>query len=264
MPAPIPDHIPDSVRWKLLRAQEHLAELGVETQRYYKKNPAKVMRQEYGSPDEFIGKIVPAISIPARIPLIIGDFLQNLRSSLDYLVWELVLAAKNTPTKDNMFPICITPQLFNQQLTRGRLQGIPVDAVAEIEALQPYHSGKDAEGSVLAVIDNLCNINKHRRVIMTMFRGGMAPSDFVTTEIDGQMYGSLNFSTLLNEGAKIGPFPIVDGPQGPGLKMNVPLQLVAFVAFNEGAAQDVEVGFALSILAGYVVQSMANFEKFFV
>ena len=72
----IPDNIPDSVRWKLFRAQEHLAELGAETQRYYKKNPAKLMRQENGTPDQFIGKIVPTVAIPARIPLIIGDFLK--------------------------------------------------------------------------------------------------------------------------------------------------------------------------------------------
>lgn len=163
-----------------------------------------------------------------------------------------------------MFPICTTPEAFDQQLARHRLDGVAIDAIAEIKALQPYRCGQDAGESVLAVIDNLCNINKHRRVIMTMFRGGPAPGDFTTTEIDGQMYGSLNFDSLLNSDTKLGPFPIVDGPQGPGLKMKVPLQIVAFVAFNEGTAQDVEVGFALSILAGYVIQSLGNFERFFV
>jgi hypothetical protein len=34
---------------------------------------------------------------PARFGLIIGDFLQNLRSSLDYLAWEPVFSVKNNP-----------------------------------------------------------------------------------------------------------------------------------------------------------------------
>ena len=46
--------------------------------------------------------------------------------------------------------------------------------------------------------------------------------------------------------------------------MKVPLQIVAFVAFNEDTEQDVKVVFALSILAGYVIQSLGNFERFFV
>jgi hypothetical protein len=263
-PPPIPESIPDSVRWKLLRAQEHIDELHAEVGRYFQKDPAKVVRDENASPDEYIAQVTARISVPGRVPMIVGDFLTNVRSSLDYLIWELALAAKNNPTDKNMFPICTTLEAFNQQLARHRLDGVSVDAVAEIQALQPYHDGQDAEGHVLAMLDALCNVNKHRRVLTTVLRGKPAPKDFVTKTINGQVYGSVNFAALLNQDTKIGPFPMVDGPRGRGPKLDVPLQLVTYVAFNERAAQDVEVGLTLSILGGYVVQELARFEKFFI
>jgi hypothetical protein len=260
----IPKSIPDSVHWKLLRAQEHINELGAEVQRYFQKDPAKVVRDENASPDEYIAEITARIGVPGKVPMIVGDFLTNVRSSLDYLVWELVLAAKNHPTEKNMFPICTTQEAFDQQLARHRLDGVPVDAIAEIRALQPYHDGQDAGGHVLAMLDSLCNVNKHRRVLTTILRGQLAPKDFVTETINGQVYGSVNFADLLDQSTKIGPFPMVDGPLGRGPKVDAPLQLVTYVAFNESAAQDVEVGLTLSILGGYVVQELARFAKFFV
>ena len=127
----IPRFLPQSVQCKLFRANEHLHEIHAETKRYFQAKPAKVVREQEGSPDEFIGKIVTDAPVPKRIPLIIGDFLQNLRSSLDYLVWELVLAATNTPNHDNMFPICTTPEAFKGQVSRHRLDGVSPIAVAE-------------------------------------------------------------------------------------------------------------------------------------
>lgn len=256
--------LPDSVCCKLYRAKKHLEELQTETERYFKTNPAKVVREQDSSPDEFVGKIVASIPIPKRIPLIIGDALQNLRSSLDYLVWELVIAAKNTPNHENMFPICTTPEAFKGQLSRNRLRGIPTDAVTDIDDLQPYHEGADAKGHVLFMIDDLCNINKHRRILTTILYGAHAPADFVTQEIDGQTFGSVSFDSILQQSTKIGPFPMVNGPEGRGPKVDVPLNLISFIAFDEGPAQRVEVGHTLSIFMGFVVQELNKFERFFV
>lgn len=90
----------------MIRAYEHLKELEAVVGQYYRKKPARIVRQAEGSPNEYIGKIVADQPIPARIPIIIGDCIQNLHSSLDYLVRELVLAANQRPSKHNMFPIC--------------------------------------------------------------------------------------------------------------------------------------------------------------
>jgi hypothetical protein len=264
VPPSIPKSIPDPVQCKLFRAQEHLNELQTEIQKYYQSDPAKVVRKPEGPSDQFIPEMVAGVPIPKRIPLIIGDFLQNLRSSLDYLVWELVTAAKNTPNHNNMFPICATPEAFKAQIARHRLHGVPADAVAEIETLQPYHSEGGPDGNVLAMIDDLCNINKHRRILTTFLFAAQAPPDFTIEEINGQLYGSLSFDSLHKQGTELGSFTMVDGPYGLGPQMDVPLHCIAFVAFNDGPAQNVEVGHTLSILGGYVVQELARFEKFFL
>jgi hypothetical protein len=128
------------VKDKLDRAIRHLKELDGELERYFKTNPAKMVREVKGKPDEFFAKFV--LRDFPQIPLIIGDCLQNARSALDYLVWELVLAAKEKPGKNNGFPICKSPEAFNDQLVKQRkLEGVPKDAVTEIQSLQPWVGG---------------------------------------------------------------------------------------------------------------------------
>src|SRR5271154_1020769 len=117
--------LPNSVCWKIFRSKTHFAELQTAVQEYFSTNPCKVVREESGNPDEFIGTFQPGGPVPGRLSIIMGDCIQNLRSSLDYLVWELVLSAKNKPGKHNMFPICSTPEFFGQQLiNRRRLDGV--------------------------------------------------------------------------------------------------------------------------------------------
>ena len=59
--------------------------------------------------------------------MIVGDFLANVRSSLDYLIWELALAAKNNPTDKNMFPICTTlGRRLTDNLPDTGLTGFPL------------------------------------------------------------------------------------------------------------------------------------------
>ena len=146
-----------------------------------------------------------------------GEFFQNLRSSLDYLVWELVIAAKNTPGKHNMFPVCSTPDAFQDAVGKQRrLLGVPDIAKAVIECLQPYNCG-DFSKALLWIIDDLCNTNKHRRVLLTKMHGGLAPEDTETKIVDGEVWTRVDLSKIKDD-TKIGPFPIVDGSAGPGIQ----------------------------------------------
>jgi hypothetical protein len=210
--------LPDSVQCKLYRAKEHLDQLHVETDRYLRSNPAKLVRQREGSPNEYIGKVVTDTPVPKRIPLIVGDFLQNLRSALDYLVWELVMVAKNTPDRNNMFPICTTPEAFMGQVARHRLDGTPTNAVAEIDALRPYHEAVDPNGHVLAMIDDLCNINKHRRILTTTLYGGRAPTDFATEEIGGESTETLASIPYSSKARRLAPSRWLTAPTEEGRK----------------------------------------------
>lgn len=206
-----------------------------------------------------MGTLQPTGAIPGRISLILGDSLQNLRSSLDYLVWELVIAAKNAPGKHNMFPVCSTSEAFDNQLQRHRLNGVNPDAIDEIRGLKPYHQATDFDESTLWVLDDLCNINKHRRVLLTNLCCG--PSDLELKRVNGELFGRV---TKIRKNEKIGPFPMIDGPRGRGVKIDVDPKVAAYIACDEGAAQDIEVSLLMAEVLNYVrFTVLPKFERFF-
>ena len=246
----------DSVHQKIFRAALHAKSLEPELEGYFKTNPGKMMAKPDSPTNAVMFQFVPKDPVPARFGLIIGDCLQNLRSSLDYLVWELVLAANNQPGEHNMFPICSTPDAFKNAVSkRDRLLGIHPDAVTEIDALQPYHLGKDWSKSTLATIDEIVNINKHRRVPLTMLRGAQT-DNMQAVEIDGELWTSGTIGRL-DDDAKIGPFDATG-------KMQVQAQLFACVTFNEGAAKGMEITHSLNTWMLYVKHDVVpRFERFF-
>src|ERR1700734_716114 len=154
----------NSAKDKIIRAAEHFRAMEGELETYFKLSPAKMVRQPGGPSDQATFKLEATLPIPVRLPHIIGDCIQNARSSLDYLVRELVLAANNRPTDHEMFPICDNPKAFKDAIRRGQLTGVSEEAVAIIESVQPYHLGEDWESSTLWVLNQFANTNKHRRL----------------------------------------------------------------------------------------------------
>lgn len=256
--------VPDAVLYKIVRAQEHLQAFEAEARRYYQTDPAKVVAQDEGSPDQYVARLETDEPIPTRFPIIMGDFLQNLLSSLDYLVWELVLAAKNAPGKHNVFPVCSTPQAFNDAIIKQRrLLGVPDAAKAIVESLQPYHCG-DYSKALLWIIDDLCNFNKHRRVLLTRMHGGLAPEDTETKIVNGEVWTRVDLSKIQDD-TKIGPFPIVDGSAGPGIQVPMDLHVIAFIAFDEGGAKGMHVSAVMAGMLEYIYKSVLPlFDEFFV
>ncbi|SRR6266851_275351 len=246
----------DSVRQKIFRAALHAKSLEPELQRYFETNPGKLVMEPNSPPDKPSFILQAKEPMPARFGLIIGDCFQNLRSSLDYLVWELVLAENNEPGKHNMCPICRAPETFKDAVNKSRrLAGVHPDAIAEIEALQPYNLEKDMEKSTLLVLDELTNINKHRRVLLTMLRGG--PSNIEVIDANGELWAG-------------GAMPVLDGNTKitatiSSGQMQVDTQVFACVTFDEGAAKGLEVTTCLNEWIHYVLNGVIPmFERFFV
>lgn len=134
---------PSSVLHKIYRAKHHLDSYIAESHRYFDGRSSELMVDLDFTKDPPINRLSAELPLPAVLPLILGDCLQNLRSSLDYLVRELVLAAKREPTKTHAFPVCEDVGGFKDQIRRGRLSDLSRDVVTEIEALQPYFGGQD-------------------------------------------------------------------------------------------------------------------------
>jgi hypothetical protein len=87
--------------------------------------------------------------------------ISNLRTTLDYLVWQLVLASGKRPSRRTSFPVAHRPKDWEVQ-SRTSLRGVDPEWVEEIEAAQPYHWGERQSIHPLAILDHVNNLNKHR------------------------------------------------------------------------------------------------------
>jgi hypothetical protein len=103
--------------------------------------------------------------------LVLGDAVHNLRSALDHLAWQLVLANGGSPVDGpggTQFPIRKPPAS-----TVTIAGGVDPDALRLIDDIQPYRGGDD--GKNLALINDLDIMDKHHFVIVTaMVAGGWA------------------------------------------------------------------------------------------
>lgn len=120
---------------------------------------------------------VSADKIPiAPCSLVIGDVVQNLRSGLDHLVYELAATHTDPITKkdarNSQFPIIgdesakgVTgngPVAWKNNALPSQLKCISPSAQSIIEKLQPYQLGTSFRNHPLWRLAELSNIDKHR------------------------------------------------------------------------------------------------------
>ena len=92
----------------------------------------------------------------------IGEIAYNLRSALDHLVWQLVLANAKTPGLGNAFPICQDEDQY-RRVAKGRLQELAEQHQELIEGFQLYRENGGI-GAHLRMLHIVCNIDKHRHL----------------------------------------------------------------------------------------------------
>lgn len=182
---PLPQYRPDrpsllGSRLKLKRAEEHLDELEPVMRAYIERDP-------YGFPNEpnvegewMVFRILEVREYPDPLwGVRIGEFLHDLRSALDNLVWQLVLANGENPGDHNQFPIYTDAARPPGRARLQQLRSVPgathiddmlfrVDPehAATIKSLQPYlgvHIHRHHKVA-LASLAYLNNIDKHRFV----------------------------------------------------------------------------------------------------
>jgi hypothetical protein len=109
-----------------------------------------------------------------RWGLIVGDTIQNLRSALDHLAWEL--AYLNSPHRDRVndrstqFPIAMSASHFASTSIQKQVQFIHPDHIRMIEEKQPYFGRKgDVSDHTLATLHRLSNDDKHKGIHVVLF-----------------------------------------------------------------------------------------------
>lgn len=147
---------------RVRRADEHLADLktkfatvfvqqanaiGIEFDPNHSYRIAKVMQP----PKTFFGM---------RIAILVGEICYNLRSALDYLVFELAKLDSSTEQSGTQFPIMDAEQDFDGRGKGTFLKGVNTAHVTAIERLQPYNGCNWTKS-----LRDASNPDKHRHFV---------------------------------------------------------------------------------------------------
>lgn len=199
-----------SISAKIERAEEHIRDLKLEIEVFRKTEPYRVVGYDDLDAGERVVKLQVVAQPPPRLLAILGDAIHCLRSSLDYLVWQLVEANGGTPTDRTAFPISDTIEQFESGYL-GKLEGCSTDAIDLIQKLRPYKKGN----YLLWGLHRLDIVDKHRLLITTagrttgiLVRGVVRVESFFTNDLftrnlpprgavrDGTVLFAVNFSKM--------------------------------------------------------------------
>lgn len=145
------------------RASEHLRDLEIEISRVFERQangvlfgldpnpPHKVINVNLSS-ENFFGM---------RIGILVGEICYNLRSALDYLIFELAKLDSGSEQSNTQFPITDAKENFDKRVTTD-LKGINASHIAAIEKLQPY-KGCNWTGR----LRDFSNEDKHRQFVVS-------------------------------------------------------------------------------------------------
>ncbi|MDE0145225.1 MAG: hypothetical protein OXI53_00015 [Nitrospira sp.] len=118
-------------------------------------------------------------SAPIEWSVRVGEILYNLRSALDHLVSQLLLANGQEPSHQNAYPIVNEESEWSRN--KHRLKGVMPRVEFIVERLQPYTGGLylPFDVSVFRTLHTLCNIDKHQRLHRFVVQtSGIGPIDF--------------------------------------------------------------------------------------
>lgn len=277
----LPDAHPlKGVRLKLDRAYEHLMALQHEIGEFFKLQPHRFTHQRRANGTEYVirGNVVQ--EPPESLPLIIGDCLQNMRSALDHLAWELgVSQVGGDPPSYTSFPISRTYDAFHERDNGGRLTSrsglkkidtIHPDAQTYIEGLQPYQRGEfEADTDPLWILNELARIDRHRNLSVigsttrhTSYAVGKRDSTGAFVADSGSVLSAeLNFGTF-EDGADILRITL----RKPDPSMEVQFDGTTHITLrNAGAATGINVVDLLSSVHRHVKYTvLPEFGEFFV
>jgi hypothetical protein len=198
--------------------------------------------EHLGEPTLVVDRYVP---IPGQLGILIGEICYNLRSALDYLIYELAILDSGKIVDGTQFPIEDKPKGFAHRQKRGWLNGLNASHVAAIEALQPYRGC-----NWTALLRDISNPDKHRHLVF--HRGSFTASVFANAD-------RLRFLNIPGEGP-FGAGPITSAIHPiSGKEVHVQVNLALEISFSDGAPI-IEI---LDELQAQVTQTLQAFEPEF-
>ena len=158
----------DGIAAKLARAEYGINNLSKDLRSFCNEQQrftTTVERPDLGETHLIFQGPNPVLSLGYSIYL--GEIAYNLRSALDHLMWQLVLANYKLPTRSNEFPIFRDNSAYKRDSPR-KLAGVSKDSTAAIGLMQPFL--KDPRWFPLETLQEFCNIDKHRTLHLLRLR----------------------------------------------------------------------------------------------
>jgi hypothetical protein len=103
--------------------------------------------------------------MPAAFSIAMGEWLYNLRSALDYVVWAtaVCVSGQSPPPKEGVLQYPVYDSEAAWKANRYRLDVLREHHVAMLETMQPFRSDLDA--NYLGWINRLARVDRHRRLV---------------------------------------------------------------------------------------------------
>ena len=149
MPHPL-----DGCRTKIARASGHIENLQRDLKAFGDANPQKV-RTEYDHKTRRLSVVfIDCKQFPTEFSIIIGEVLYQLRSTLDHLIWQLIVHNNAEPPSKSGFPIFTSSSGYGKR-KNDMISGVSATAESRVEALQPYHKGAAAQSDPLWIFPGI-------------------------------------------------------------------------------------------------------------
>jgi hypothetical protein len=156
---------------KVTRALEHVDTLEVELRTFLRENAMYRVSFKLDSNTGWCSVTLASEKVAEpRLPVLLGDAVQNLRSALDYVVAALIEASNAALTTQHQFPIFAREAEYLKKVgpptatkPNGPLGGICYGAHL-IESLQPYKRQPNPKADQLWAVHRFSNADKHRQL----------------------------------------------------------------------------------------------------
>jgi hypothetical protein len=110
-----------------------------------------------------------ARKLPPRFSVLAAECIHNLRSALDQLAWQLVIANGGKPSGLTRFPLLLKDPAGNEKMTsayNGSVAGMSAAAKTYILGLQPYQPGNGGNDHKLRILHDLNITDKHHTLVI--------------------------------------------------------------------------------------------------
>lgn len=255
----------ETIKLKAKWAKEHIRHLEMLIASFLNGNPYRIGFKDDVNAGQRTLYVEKVTDVPWPILTCAGDVIQNLRSSLDHLAYELVCIGKQSrgPFTRVEFPIAGDPKQFEADLLR-KVDGARKDAHDAIRAVEPYKGGNN----LIWQLHELNRIDKHRLLLAAAishlgYRPNPTQREYITKLFQGWfpranpnivagMYFPTDTKFPLKEGDVIDTIPISESEQYMDFRFDI--------AFNESGIVEREPVLAtLGVMADAVNDTLDRF-----